>query len=86
MREDHVIVGVHVTDRAKEAVRVQEILTDFGCDIKTRIGLHEIHDSYCSPAGLIVLEVISGEERADSLISELSAVEGVEIRKMVFGH
>ena len=38
---DHIIVAVHVTNRAKQASRVQSILTKYGGSIKTRVGLHE---------------------------------------------
>ncbi len=36
-----IILGVQVTNRIKNALEVQEILTKFGCNIKTRLGLHE---------------------------------------------
>ena len=38
----HIILGVHITDRLKEAVEVQKLLTVFGRYIKTRLGLHEV--------------------------------------------
>ena len=40
--DDHVVIGVHVTDRIKEAVEVQRSPTAFGGYIKTRLGLHEV--------------------------------------------
>ena len=41
---DHRIVGIHVTDRAQAAGRVQEILSKYGKNIRTRLGLHDVHD------------------------------------------
>ena len=39
--EDHIILGVHITDRIKHVSEVQTLFTQFGCYIKTRLGLHE---------------------------------------------
>lgn len=84
--EDHVILGVHITNRAQHAVDVQKVLTDFGCNIKTRIGLHEAAGDKCSSAGLIVLEVTGGTGKADEISGKLTAIEGVEVKKIVFSH
>ena len=51
------ILGVLITDRQKEAGKVQALLTKFGCSIKTRLGLHEVTDNLCSSSGLIILEL-----------------------------
>ena len=37
----HLILGVHITNRVKHVPEVQKVLTEFGCSIKTRLGLHE---------------------------------------------
>ena len=39
--DKHIIVGVHITERAKHAGEVQKVFTEFGCQIRTRLGLHE---------------------------------------------
>jgi hypothetical protein len=54
--EKHIIVGVHITERVKHAGDVQKVLTDFGCQIRTRLGLHEADQNLCSPNGMILLE------------------------------
>ena len=41
MSDQHIILGIHVTDRLKNAVDVQKVFTEYGCNIKTRIGLHD---------------------------------------------
>lgn len=48
MKSDHIIVGIHVTDRMKNASEVQKIFTEYGCNIKTRLGMHEVHGNYCA--------------------------------------
>ena len=36
----HHICGVHITERLEHALQVQQVLTEFGRNIKTRLGLH----------------------------------------------
>jgi hypothetical protein len=36
----HLVFGIHVGDRVKEASAIQGLLTEYGCNIRTRIGLH----------------------------------------------
>ncbi len=82
----HVILGVHITDRVKHAERVQQVFTEHGCQIKTRLGLHDADESYCSPNGLILLEVVGGAKAVAALEQGLKAVAGVDVKKMVFRH
>jgi hypothetical protein len=86
MSDTHRIVGVHITDRVKKAADVQGLLTKYGCNIKTRLGLHQVQGEYCSPHGLIVLELFGEDALCDELRNGLSAVEGVEVQEMVFHH
>ena len=84
--EKHTILGVHITDRVKHVKQVQKLFTDFGCSIKTRLGLHDAADDYCSPNGLIILEVVGPASEVSAMVKALQAVEGVQVKKMVFGH
>ena len=52
------IIGVSIDNRIEEAVKFQEILTQLGCSIRTRIGLHNIGEYKCLNNGIILLEVI----------------------------
>jgi nitrate reductase NapAB chaperone NapD len=83
--DKHIIVGVHVVDRNAHAAAVQHIFTKYGCQIKTRIGLHDVHDDYCSPNGLIVLEMLDTAETGQ-MIDALQKVEGIVTQTMVFDH
>lgn len=78
------ILGVMVTDRVNEAFRVQDVLTKFGCTIKTRLGLHETSDEYCSSNGLILLELTGDQQEFVKLENALLSIEGVQVKKMVF--
>lgn len=75
------ILGVHVAQRTKHTAKVQKILSDYGCSIRTRVGLHDARDGVCSPNGLILLDVVS---KAGKLAAELAKVPGVAVKKMVF--
>ena len=75
------ILGVHVAQRTKHTAKVQKILSDYGCSIRTRIGLHDAGDGFCSPNGLILLEVVN---QAAGLAQALAQVPGVTVKKMVF--
>jgi hypothetical protein len=84
---DHTILGVHVTDRLKHAVKVQEALTQFGGLIKTRLGLHEIGQGRCSSKnGLVLLELVGPDAKCKQLAAKLAAIEGIEVQQMVFKH
>lgn len=82
----HFILGVHITDRLREAVRVQQLLTEYGAHIKTRLGLHEIEPEGASPQGVVILELVGDEPVCKSLAGKLGAIEGVEVQQMVFTH
>ncbi len=82
----HVVLGVHITDRVKHVPSVQELFTKYGCSIRTRLGLHNTSEHFCSPNGLILLEMSGDEEPVWQLMEELQAIEGVEVQKMVFEH
>jgi hypothetical protein len=73
------ILLVKVGDRPKTAVRVQEVLTQYGCNIRTRLGLHEFA-SECDERdeGLIVLEIVGSSEEVEKLRSALEAIGNVK--------
>ncbi|NLX05950.1 MAG: hypothetical protein GXY33_12495 [Phycisphaerae bacterium] len=83
---NHLIFGVHITERIRHVPTVQQLLSEYGCYIKTRLGLHEVDQNSCSPNGLLVLEMFGDEAKCQELFEKLNAVEGVEVKKIVFGH
>ncbi len=78
------IMGVCIENRVKEAGKVQEVLTKYGCSIKARIGLHEAGSESCSASGIIILELCGSPEEKNNLEKELRSIEGVKIGKMIF--
>lgn len=84
--EKHVIYGIHVRDRIHDAHRVQDLFTEYGCHIKTRVGLHEVQGDFCSPGGVIVLEMFGDESECVALKRKLEAIDGIDVQEMVFHH
>ncbi len=84
--DKHVILGVHLTDRVRNASMVQEVLTEFGAHIRTRLGLHDTGVHGSSPSGVIVLDVTGDDRSLDRMAERLGAIEGVEVQRMVFTH
>jgi len=86
MKADHVILGIHVTDRLRHASDVQKVFTEYGCNIKTRLGLHEVAENYCAGEGVVILELVGGPEIRTGMAAKLAAIEGIEVKEMVFAH
>ncbi len=82
----HLILGVHISNRLNHVGEVQNVLSEFGGQIRTRLGLHETGDDYCSPNGLLILELLDHEEKKEELKGRLNAIDGVEVKEMVFDH
>jgi hypothetical protein len=84
--DKHILVGVHITARAQHAGEVQQILTQYGCSIRTRLGLHEADAGVCSPNGLILLEMVDDAETVSAMTDALKAIAGVDVQQMTFDH
>ncbi|NLH40712.1 MAG: hypothetical protein GX448_02640 [Planctomycetes bacterium] len=82
----HIVIGIHISDRVHNVPGVQNLLTEYGCSIKTRIGLHAVDEKFCSPNGLILLEMAGPEKPTLELFDKLKAIEGVDVQKMIFEH
>jgi len=72
------VVLIKIDRRATEATRVQSILTDFGCNIKVRLGLHEVSKEFCANDGLVVLEVEGDMALLKEMMDKLNAIEYVK--------
>jgi len=77
------VLGIGLSNRVENAADFQRILTECGCYIKTRLGLHEVNENLCAPGGLIILEVYGGDTAVADMESKLRAVKGLQVQKMV---
>ncbi|HKL78814.1 MAG TPA: hypothetical protein VJ888_00100 [Mobilitalea sp.] len=79
------ILGFVLHDRIQTASKVQELLTKYGCEINTRLGLHVASDNTCSKNGLILLEFIdNADEAAEQFEIELKEIAEVDVQRMIF--
>lgn len=76
------ILGLLVERDPGVVASVQKILTAYGCNIRTRLGVNEVF--FGQPAGLIILE-LKGDARQRLLLEkDLKDLEHVHVRTMVF--
>jgi hypothetical protein len=78
------ILGVMINEPSKDAGLIQNILSKYGCSIRTRLGLHDIDEGYATDTGLMLLELTGDLQECQRLENELLALDGIEIQKMVF--
>ncbi len=74
------IMLVLVENRTESAVAVQQALTDMGCFIKTRIGLHDGSPEQCTNTGLIILELVGEHKPKNDLYDRLKAIPAVNVQ------
>lgn len=77
------IIGLRVNHRTGNAVKLQEVLTQFGCNIKLRVGLHETSEQFCSDDGIILLQVCGEQQTIENMLTSFNEVEGVKAKMLV---
>ena len=75
------IMGLRVDHRRANAHKLHETLTQHGCQIKMRIGMHEAGEA-CSDDGLILLQVCGEAGEAGQMLEELNGIRGVSAKLM----
>jgi hypothetical protein len=79
-----IVLGIQVTNRVEKIPDVQKILTEYGCNIKTRLGLHEVSKSVCSALGLLLIDTYGDEAEILEMEKKLKKVKGLVVKKMTF--
>ena len=74
------IVIISVEKRQEISAKVQKVLTEFGCIIQTRLGLHNSSKDSCSSIGLIILECLDNMEEVNKLNAELLKIDGIKVK------
>jgi hypothetical protein len=72
------IVLIKIDQRSKEAGLVQKVLTEFGCNIKVRLGLHEVSTEKCAQDGMLILHVEGKPKELKSLLDKLNKIDFVK--------
>jgi hypothetical protein len=81
----YTVVGIHVPNRFKHASDVQKVLTEYGCSIRTRLGLHEVDKDHCATNGLLLLEMYGEEVALKDMMKKLKVIDdGIDVQQMIF--
>ena len=78
------VLGIKIIDRIKEAGLTQNILSKHASLITTRLGFHEVTDEVCSREAYIILHLNGDPVHSEQFISDLQALEGIDLREMNF--
>ena len=78
------LMAVKIGVRTKHAPEVQEILTKYGCSIKTRVGFHDTDENHCSTDGILILQLSGKENEIKDMLTELNALHEVSARFIEF--
>jgi hypothetical protein len=76
------ILCILIERNQENALSVQKILTSYGCNIRTRLGVNELF--FGQPAGLIILELKGDGKQRLLLEKDLKLINQVHVRTMVF--
>lgn len=74
------ILVIKIDHRSQEAGMVQNVLTAFGCNIKVRLGLHEVSNDICAQDGLIILHVDGKINEVNELLDKLNDIDYVQAK------
>jgi hypothetical protein len=74
------IIAMRLQQRTQSAPAVQKTLTRFGCNIKMRLGLHDVSEDFCSNDGLVLLQVCGEKDELDKMLVELNEIKGVKAK------
>ncbi len=76
------IMAILQENRVETAPKVQDILTEFGCFIRVRLGLHDAAIDQCSNTGLILLQLCGEDIPVKDMEKKLSAIPNVKVKTM----
>jgi len=72
------LILIKIGKRDNVSSSVQKILTEFGCNIKVRLGLHDLPENSCSSSGLIILEVTGEKHELEKAVENLNKIKEVK--------
>lgn len=74
------VIGIRMDNRVGNASALQKVLTENGCKIKARLGLHEVSEDLCATDGVIVLQPYGEKEEVEQLVKSLNALDGIKAK------
>ncbi len=70
------IMAVRIGARREMSPKVQQVLADYGCNIRVRLGLHDLGDE-CTDEGLLVLQLTGEQDSLRELAQSLNSIDNV---------
>jgi hypothetical protein len=68
---------IRMNNRGSNATDLQTVLTENGCMIKARLGLHEASEDVCANDGLIVLQPCGEAAEVEKSVEDLNGLDGI---------
>lgn len=78
------LMAVKIGVRTQHASEVQNILTKYGCSIRTRVGFHDTDENHCSTDGILILQLSGKEDEIKRMLNELNALHEVSAKFIEF--
>jgi hypothetical protein len=82
MTDCSTIVAILQENRVETAPKVQDLLTQYGCNIRMRLGLHDAALGACSNTGLILLQMCGEKAEIAEMERKLQALPYVKVKTM----
>ncbi|CQR70078.1 hypothetical protein SOV_29120 [Sporomusa ovata DSM 2662] len=82
MADCSTIMAIIQDNRVETAVKVQDVLTSYGCHIRVRLGLHDAAVNSCTNSGIILLQLCGEEVPVKQLEQELQQIPSVKVKYM----
>ena len=80
-----IIMGIQLEHRQEAVREVQALLTEYGCYIRTRLGVHEASEDSCGEKGLIIIELVNTrKDITDEMEMKLKQLDFVTVKTMKF--
>lgn len=76
------IMTIVQDNRVETAVKVQDVLTKYGCHIRVRLGLHDAAVNSCTNSGIILLQLCGDDVPVKQIEQELQQIPNVKVKYM----
>ena len=78
------IIGIKIDKNVQDVIKIQEILSDYGNVIKTRLGINHLENDDTGLRGIIILELFGDKSEIKKMKKELKKINNIKIGKLVF--
>jgi len=76
------VIALRLDNRTHNAIKLQQSLTEHGCNIKMRVGLHEADENVCATDGLIILQACGNAQTIQKMLDDFNSLDGVTAKML----